>query len=442
MPSKPRSPFPPASAEVHRVTALASEGDGIARTAAGRVVFVVGGVPGDVVELADVREHKGTLRARIARIVEASPDRIAPGCALFGQCGGCLWQHVRYSAQLAAKRANVRAALERIGGLSVPGEVEIVESPDAYHYRARTRVVEVEGGVGYRRRGSNEVIRVEACPVLVPAAETVLARHGRAIGEAQAAVRRRGPGPRSSARAPRAAGSEREWIVTAGSQGEARVFPIQDSAGSAARSTPTHDPHAIAPPALELTVAGERLRVSGPGFVQGNALLWDRLALEVRERCLGPRLEQAPTRFLELYAGIGFLTLPLARAGLRGVAVESDRQAVADLAFNLERAGLAGAVTAVSSRVEDRRELAHWLAEADLLLVDPPRVGLEPRVREAIARGGPARVVYVSCDPATLARDLKELVGAGYRLASVVAFDLFPQTPHVETIVRLERRPA
>jgi 23S rRNA (uracil1939-C5)-methyltransferase len=230
--------------------------------------------------------------------------------------------------------------------------------------------------------------------------------------------------------------------VTAGSQGEARIFPVEASAASAARSTPTRDPHAIAPPALELTVAGERLRVSGPGFVQGNALLWDRLALEVRERCLGPRSEWAPARFLELYAGIGFLTLPLARAGTRGVAVESDRQAVADLAFNLERAGLTGAVTAVSSRIEERSELAHWLAEADLLLVDPPRVGLEPRVREAIARGGPARVVYVSCDPATLARDLKELVGAGYRLASVVAFDLFPQTPHVETIVRLERRPA
>lgn len=452
MPTKSPPPFPSASPEVLRVTALASDGDGIARNAAGRVVFVAGGVPGDAVELADLREHKRTLRARIARIVEPSPDRVEPGCALFGRCGGCVWQHVRYAAQLAAKQANVRAALERIGGLALPGELEIVASPDAYHYRARTRVVEVDGGVGYRRRGSNEAIRAEACPVLVPAAESALARLRRRPARSPA----RGSSPSRAA--------PREWIVIAGSQGEARVFPApspgapgvvrsKSARGEQAIDSPDiacdlepelardfeSDPDLASDAELELAVCGERLRVSGPGFVQGNALLWDRFAQTVRERCLDPLREQAPARFLELYAGIGFLTLPLARAGLRGVAVESDRQAVADLAFNLARAGLARAVEAVASRVEDRRELAHWLAESDLLLVDPPRIGLEARVRAAIARDGPAVVVYVSCDPATLARDLKELVGGGYRLASVVAFDLFPQTPHVETIARLER---
>ncbi|MFO0691423.1 MAG: hypothetical protein U0900_22180 [Myxococcota bacterium] len=159
----------------------------------------------------------------------------------------------------------------------------------------------------------------------------------------------------------------------------------------------------------------------------------------MRERATAPTDGRTPRRFVELYAGIGFLTLPIARVGLAGLAVESDRQAAEDLAFNLERAGLAGAVRALAARVGDARGLAGWLADADVLIVDPPRVGLETGVRETIAEHGPSAVVYVSCDPATLARDLVGLLARGYRLASVVAFDLFPQTPHVEAIVRLER---
>ena len=195
---------PSESPETLLVTALASDGDGIARTASGRVVFVAGAVPGDRVELAAQRERRGTLRAGIARIALASPDRVEPPCPHFGRCGGCAWQHVRYEAQLDAKRGNVRAALERIGDLRLDLEIEIVASPDAYHYRARTRVVEVEGGVGYRRRASNEALRIETCPVLLPPLEKALVAQGRRVAEAQdrerAAAVRRDPvtGPRRS----------------------------------------------------------------------------------------------------------------------------------------------------------------------------------------------------------------------------------------------------
>jgi 23S rRNA (uracil1939-C5)-methyltransferase len=147
----------------------------------------------------------------------------------------------------------------------------------------------------------------------------------------------------------------------------------------------------------------------------------------------------APERFVELYCGIGFLTLPLARRGLRGVAIESDRSAVADLACNLASAGLTDRVEVIAGRVETRRDLARRFEASDLLLVDPPRAGLAARVRDAIVSSGPPRIVYVSCDPATLARDLRLFSEAGYALASFRAFDLFPQTPHVEVVVRLER---
>ena len=426
---------PPDSQETVCVTALASDGDGIARTAEGRVVFVEGGVPGDRVELSVPRKQKGSLRARIARIVEASPDRVDPRCPHFGQCGGCQWQHVRYAAQLEAKRKNVRAALERIGGLSLDRDVEIVASPADYRYRARTRVVEVEGGVGYRRRGSNETLRVDACPVLVSEVESALLAHARHVAASQERTRResRSGGGRSGPRSR----ESREWVITAGSRGPARVEPADTATPESEGTQSASD--AGSRQEIVVEVLGEQLRVGGPGFIQGNALLWDRLAREVRDRCLMPNVGHSPRRFVELYAGIGFFTLPLARRGLTGLAVESDHQAVADLVFNLDRAGMQDTVEAIAAQVELRSDLSTWLASADLLLVDPPRTGLEASVREAIAKIGPRTLVYVSCDPATLARDLKLLVAHDYRVASVLAFDLFPHTPHVETVVRLER---
>lgn len=394
-----------------RVTALASDGAGIARLSDGRVVFVESAAPGDLVVPGPFVRRRGALRTSIERLVEPGADRVEPRCMHAGSCGGCTWQHVRYSAQLEAKRRNVRAALERIGGLRLSADVAIVASPDDLHYRARTRVVEGAGGVGYRRRGSHAVLPVAECPVLVPAVAAALGTLGERVSAEQAAA-----GGRPAAR---------EWTITAGSDGIAQIHPSGVADG----------PDDL----LELEVLGERLQLGGPGFVQGNALLWDRLALEVRDRCLASNLGRRPQRFLELYAGIGFLTLPIARAGLAGIAVESASGAVRDLAANLARAGLAAAVEVVSARAEEATALPDWLEASDLLLVDPPRVGLDARVREAIARSGPPAVVYVSCDPATLARDVARLVAADYRLESVLALDLFPQTPHVETIVRLVR---
>jgi 23S rRNA (uracil1939-C5)-methyltransferase len=190
---------------------------------------------------------------------------------------------------------------------------------------------------------------------------------------------------------------------------------------------------------VTLDVLGERLRASSGSFIQGNALLWDALAEEVRSQVTMERGESTPERFIELYAGVGFLTLPLARRGLSGVAIESDRSALADLAANLSSSGLTKQVEIIRGRVEGRGDLARLFAAADVLLTDPPRVGLAATVREAIASAGPTRLVYVSCDPATLARDVKVFVSAGYQLESVRALDLFPQTPHVEVVARLER---
>ena len=409
-----------------RITSLAAGGDGLGRLDDGRVVFVEGGVPGDLVELADLRLGKRMANARVGRVLEASPDRVEPRCPHFGRCGGCSWQHVRYEAQLEAKRAIVRDALERIGGLSSGPEVEIVGSPDPYNYRARARLVETGAGVGYRRRGSHESISVDHCPILVPTARVKLRelsdrlRESPAVNAASRSRSKRRPLP--------------QWEILAGSAGSAQALQV----GKRSAMRPT----------VEIKVLGESLQATVGSFVQGNSLLWDALANEVRSQCLSmgagmplgtPRGLNAKPRFVELFAGIGFLTLPLARAGCRGVVFESGRDALEDLAKNLDRAGFASEIDIIRGRVERQDGWAGRFAEADLLLLDPPRTGLEPALRRAVAKFGPQRVVYVSCDPATLARDLREMLAQGYRLAALKAIDLFPQTSHVEVVVRLER---
>ncbi len=401
-----------------RITSLAVGGDGVGRLEDGRVVFVKGGVPGDLVELEAVSLGKRMARARAGRVLEASPDRTQPRCPHFGICGGCSWQHIGYAAQLEAKRQIVRDALERIGLLRLEHEVEILESPDPYRYRARARLVEKAGEVGYRKRGSHDCVAIRECPILVPSAQAKLRTLIDAISAEAEPIR---DGARKKRRA------DPEWEILAGSAGRAELYRV----GS--RDDPVKP--------VQIEVLGELLRASPASFVQANCLLWDDLAREVVGQSLHGEDSQGarPRRLVELYAGIGFLTLPLARAGCMGVAFESERAALRDLAANLDHAGLSDRVRIVAGRVERRSDWKKRFAESDLLVVDPPRVGLAASLREVIASGGPERVVYVSCDPATLARDLRLLLVGGYRVAHLRAFDLFPQTPHVEVVMRLER---
>jgi len=415
---------PEVAGEVVTIGGLAAGGDGVARLSDGRVVFVEGAAPGDQVSLRDFRAGRRMARARVARVLRPGPDRVEAPCPHFEHCGGCRWQHVRYEAQLEAKRAIVRDALERIGGLSLDGGPEIVASPNAYHYRARARLVEQEGRIGFRVRGSNRVVPIEVCPVLVPEAEAAV--------ETLVANGRRRERPAAEAK-PRRRVSTREWELLVGSEGSARVVRV-GSRGEVLDGGQR----------VEIRVLGERVEVSPGSFAQGNALLWDALAREVVSQCTAagvaaPAKAEPPRRFVELFAGVGFLTLPLARRGLEGTAIESGRSALSDLAANLARAGLTERVEILAGRAERRAELAARLADSDLLLVDPPRSGLDEVLRRQVAESGPARVVYVSCDPATLARDLRPLLAAGYRVASLRALDLFPQTPHVEVVARLER---
>ncbi len=379
-----------------RIERLAAGGDGVARAENGRVVFVPETAPGDRVRVRIVEERKRFARAQVITRIADGDDRVEPKCPVYGACGGCAWQHVAYPAQLAAKQALLRDALERLGDLRLDAPPDVVPCPRPYGYRSRTRVVAKAGRVGYRRRRSHDLCETSACPVLAPALERRLA--------ALAAARPEG---------------EEEWELVAGADGSTRALPLA---------------HPLADdPRIAIDVLGDRLEFSPGVFVQGNALLHDALARSVHEAA------GSGERCVELFAGGGFFSVGLARRFARLVVVESEGRAVSDLRRNLLRSGCRN-VEVRGARAE--RVLAALPRPVDVVVVDPPRTGLPPGCTEALAELAPERLVYVSCDPATLARDLGQLSHAGYTLANVRGFDLFPQTPHLEAVATLTKETA
>lgn len=373
-----------------RIDALAAGGDAVGRVPDGRVVFVPLAAPGDRVHVRICQERARFLRGRVEKLLEPGAARGDPLCPVFGRCGGCAWQHVRYEAQREAKSKILADALGRIGGFERGSPIPVVASPSRYAYRGRTRVRIEAGRVGYRCRGSHTLCPVSSCPVLVP--------------ELDARLRR------LVAQPPQRNG---EWELAFGS-GRARAVSVGPPGGER----------------LFLEVGGEPIGFSSGVFTQSNVLLLETLV----ERVVASAGSGAFA--LELFAGAGFLTLQLARRFERVVALEASAAAARDLRANLRAADLGG-VEVHEQRVEFSAALFGRLAP-DVVVLDPPRAGLPTGAVAAVAGVGARRIVYLSCDPATLARDLAGFRERGYRLRRVEGFDLFPQTPHVEALAVLE----
>jgi len=376
------------------VERLASGGEGVARAPDGRVVFVPATVPGDVVDVRVVEEHKRFARAALERVVEPGPERVAPACALVGTCGGCTWQHLEYTAQCRAKAERVRETFARVAGLEVPEPVGCTPSPVPLGYRSRARVGFRDGVVGFRRAGSHRLCAADRCPVLVPALEEAL----RGLATAP---------PSGDGELTLAAGDDGTVCIT----GDGRP-------GNA----------------ITIDAAGHTVEVSPGVFFQANAPLRSGLATAVHEAA------GTGARALELFAGSGFFTLGLAARFERVLVVEAQGRATRDLACNLAQNGLRNVevVTGVAERQLAGPRLAGYAP--DVVVLDPPRKGLGRVSVERLASFAAPRIVYVSCDPATHARDVSRLaVAGGYALRHLQAFDLFPQTPHVEAIAVLER---
>jgi 23S rRNA (uracil1939-C5)-methyltransferase len=389
------------------VEKLVYGGDGLARLD-GRVVFLPFVLPGERVRASAGDEKPGLLRAGAVEVLEAAPERVAAPCPYFGRCGGCHYQHAAYEYQLAAKRAILAEELRRLGKIEPPAEIGVAAG-EPWGYRNRAQLHIERGRLGYREARSHRLCAIDRCPISSPRInETIVAL----------AAMLRDP------RWPRFLRSIE--IFTDERQVQLNVL---ETAQPVARRF--FDWCAERIPGLvtgALDYEG-RFRVSGNSFFQVNRFLPDRLT----ETALGA--EKGDTA-LDLYAGVGLFSLPLAGRFRQVTAVESGSGAVRDLEFNVERAGLAN--------VRAERQTAEAFLESlesapDMALLDPPRAGLGKQVVRRLAELRPRQVVIVSCDPATLARDLAGLAAAGYRIERLTMVDLFPQTFHLETVVHLGR---
>jgi 23S rRNA (uracil1939-C5)-methyltransferase len=390
-----------------RIERIAAGGEGVGRLPDGRAVFVARTAPGDLVDLGPVTLRARYARASLARVVEPGPGRTAPRCRHYDRdaCGGCQLQHLDLPAQQAARRAIVGDALRRLGRLDLP-DPPLEPAPAPWGYRTRITLGwdRRSRGPGYHRVNEpDRVFPLERCEIAADA-----------LNELWQAVRSAGVvWPRGATRVQLrlARDGSRHLLLTSREAPPAESVTAIRGLGAALWWRRADRAHAARPVFEQVHPAmGERIRawaVDQAGPVAGR-VVWD------------------------LYAGIGETTALLAARGARVDSVERDREAVA-LA---NRGGTPPDLRRHAGRAEDR---VTALRPPAVVILNPPRAGLAARVVEAIRARRPERVVYVSCNPATLARDLTRLAG-DFRVAEVRAFDLFPQTAHVETVVRLERR--
>jgi len=386
---------------------MAAGGAALGRDADGRVVFVEGALPGERVRARVTEARKDFARAVTVEVLEPSPDRVAPPCAaLAAGCGGCTWQHVSPAAQTRLKAEIVVDALRRIAKLAAPPAPAAVplDGP-AQRTTARLAVSPATGRAGHRPRAGSGAVETDACLAAHPLLEELIVA-GRYLGAGEVLLR--------------VSVATRERLVVV----DRAADRVQVPEGVAVVQESDRRPAFV-----HEEVGGRRFRVSAGSFFQAGPVVAEALVTAV-DAAVGDALAEGGV-LVDLYAGVGLFASTIgARRRATVVAVESDRAAVADARVNL--GDLHAAVIGC--------EVGRWRSTpADVVVADPSRSGLGRPGAGAVAAAGPARVVLVSCDPASLARDTVLLDRAGYRLASVALVDAFPHTFHVETVSTFDR---
>ncbi len=363
-------------------------------------VFVSLAAPGDRLRVVIRELRKKIAFAEIVEIIEPSKVRAEPPCKYFGNCGGCDFQQMNYQAQLDAKVGIIRDSLRRIGKIDTTDDISIIPSPQPLNYRSRAQwhLETREKKIGYFRRLSHEVIDIEQCPILTPELNTTLSEI-------------------------------RQGLTWADFHSE--TAEIEAAAGDNGRISIYSE--TLAEPAEEISfeAAGETFSYSARSFFQGNKFLVEPL-IESALKDTGGRTA------LDLYCGVGLFTLPLARRFEHVLGIEENKTAIEFAKKNVANAGLTN-IEFVGESVDKFLADAE-IAGLDLVLLDPPRAGALLRTVERITALKPKQISYVSCEPSILARDLRIILDGGYSIDAITAFDLFPQTHHVEAVVRLANK--
>lgn len=455
------------------LTDIAHGGEALGRHE-GKVIFVPFAIPGERVRVEIIEQKANWARARLLAVLAPGPDRIEPPCPYFGpqRCGGCQWQHIAYERQLELKQAIVRDQLARLGRLSDPPVAEtwavaLTDDDDpAWRYRNHAQFsVTADGRPALQQAGSHELIAVDECLLLSPALDAVHAALwagattdapeieaaeeeppnavatykgkvwtlGAAATGRSAGAGRRGDAPGSSVRRFTLRSSTRTaqtLLVLETSDGQAPELALDLPMGVALLHPNGQAEALVGQATIEEEVHGRRYRVSANSFFQVNTAGAEALVDLVLDF-----LDPQPTqRLLDAYAGVGLFALALAPFCRQVDAIEAAPSACDDFAWN------ARDLPQVSLHAGDTAAVLATLSGPYAgIVVDPPRTGLGKEVVNQLARLAAPRLAYISCDPATLARDAALLTQVGYRLRTVQPLDLFPQTYHVESVARWER---
>lgn len=379
-----------------RVEKIVPRGLGLA-FAENLTVLVPLAAPGDELRVAIREIKKRTAFADILTVTRSGPRRVVPKCELYGKCGGCDMQHMDYRAQLDAKKDMLRDCLRRIGKIEFDGEIVMIPCPQPFGYRSRARwhLDRQRRTFGFYARETHDVIDVAHCPILTPGLQSSLEYL------------------RESTNWDELLGDSPTIEAASGEEGRVSVHSSESDEPSAE---------------LSFTVAGETYAFSAEAFFQGNKFLISELIAAALGAANGATA-------VDLYSGVGLFALPLARRFSRVIAVEDNPESAILASQNFDNGGVKN-VSLVAQSVEQFLRDGK-ITDIDLLLLDPPRAGTAKSVIPAIAELRPAMISYVSCEPSILARDLRILVDAGYSIDTITALDLFPQTHHVETVVRL-----
>lgn len=453
---------------------LAYGGDGVARGLDGRAVFVPFTIPGERVEAEIVEEHRSYLRARLCGIRTAATCRVEPVCPLFGRCGGCQYQHIDYPEQVRFKCAQLRETLRRIGGFDeLPPLDPIIVSPKRYGYRNKITLepfIDTDGepDYGFFSHAENGFLSVDECPLATPGINAAIAAAKAATGCAEyggtdakhvwsgadlSALSVGGACPAFDAR-PRASGLARRASAgecrQAGTIESGRRRPALQSASRGASERLLIRHPAQGPPRLYVgrphprldwlveEVGGMQVRVPPGSFWQVNA----RVTAELAALVASWAGEGANETLVDAYAGVGLFSLVIGNACRQGALIESDRAAVTAAKWNHRHCHVGGRrfIAGRTERVLPQL-LENMESRRDMLVVlDPPRTGCDKEALRALLERPVGRIIYVSCNPTTLGRDLKRLCNQGtYSLTRLALADMFPQTSHFECVAELKR---
>ncbi len=413
------------------IESLAFGGSGIAKED-GKVFFVRGGLPKDVLEIKIIKDKGKYAEAIISKIIEPSPDRIEPSCPVFNLCGGCQLQNLSYPAQLREKEHILKETLGRLGGLHDTPIEPIVSSPNEFGFRNKVTLsawfYKGQWHLGYNQKGSTRKVPIDSCPISTDIVNKTIKRISQvlvSLGDPHFPL-------------------DKIHISSNGIKSQITLVPVHSRKGDTLKTLHRHlTRHAetenvsiggIGETGFEFSILDNKFMTTPSAFTQVNS--------KVNELMIKTVLEWAEltenTSVLDLYSGIGNFSIPLARKSKDVLGVEISQNSVKLANKNIELNSIKTIVFQNASSEDAISILNDQEEKFDLVVLDPPREGAK-EIIDGLVKLSPEKIIYVSCDPATLARDLKKLTELGYKINKIRPFDMFPQTYHIESITLLAK---